>query len=152
MERILGELLCDPSKLIFEITESALMKYRDDNIKKLEILKQMGFGIYLDDFGTGYASLSYLKQIPVDTLKVAGSFMMGVPKEKDDVAIVKSIANLAHSLGMGVIAEHVERKEQVEFLWEHEFHGAQGFYFSPPRPVEEIERIIINGELCSGTG
>ncbi len=152
MERILSELLCDPSKLIFEITESALMKYRDDNIKKLEILKQMGFGIYLDDFGTGYASLSYLKQIPVDTLKVAGSFMMGVPKEKDDVAIVKSIANLAHSLGMGVIAEHVERKEQVEFLWEHEFHGAQGFYFSPPRPVEEVERIIINGELCSGTG
>ncbi len=146
MEIILEDTLCDPSKLTLEITESALMKNRDENIEKLETLKNMGFSIYIDDFGTGYSSLSYLKQIPVDSLKVAGSFMMGVPYDRDDVAIVRAVANLAHSLDIGVVAEHVETKEQVEFLWEHEFHGAQGYYFSPPRPIKEIEELIKKGE------
>ncbi len=144
MEVILEDTLCSPLKLTLEITESALMKNKEENIKKLETLKSMGFSVYIDDFGTGYSSLSYLKQIPVDSLKVAGSFMVGVPHDKDDVAIVKAVANLANSLGIGVIAEHVETKEQVEFLWEHNFNSAQGYYFSPPKPPEEIEKLIYH--------
>ncbi len=102
----------------------------------------MGVRISIDDFGTGYSSLSYLKGLPADDLKIDGSFIAGLGEGVEDTAIVQTIIELAHALGMEVIAEGVESAEQAGFLREMGCDAAQGVYFSKPLPTEDVPTFL----------
>ncbi|WP_252503760.1 bifunctional diguanylate cyclase/phosphodiesterase [Sporosarcina sp. Marseille-Q4943] len=126
-----------PSSFEVEITETALM-YMKDTLSTLQKLKEIGVTISVDDFGTGYSSLSYLKQYPIDIIKIDRSFIKDIELDEKNEAIAKTIINLAHSLGMQVIAEGVEKDLQAKILREADCHKAQGFLFSKAIPASEI--------------
>ncbi|NMB65842.1 MAG: EAL domain-containing protein, partial [Spirochaetes bacterium] len=107
-------------------------------------LQQFGINIAIDDFGTGYSSLAYLKKLPVSTLKIDSSFVQGLPDNRDDVEIVKTIVLLAQSLGKRTIAEGVETREQLAFLTGLGVDEAQGYYFSKPMPMRDCMEYITN--------
>lgn len=126
-----------PSSLEVEITEGALTKM-DETLTTLNELKKIGIFISVDDFGTGYSSLSYLKQYPIDIIKIDRSFIKDIEIDVKNEAIAKTIINLAHNLGMEVIAEGVEKDLQATILLEAKCQKAQGFLYSKAIPVEEI--------------
>ncbi|MGN7388197.1 putative bifunctional diguanylate cyclase/phosphodiesterase [Sporosarcina sp. SAFN-015] len=126
-----------PSSFEVEITESALMNMKD-TLSTLQKLKEIGVTISVDDFGTGYSSLSYLKQYPIDIIKIDRLFIKDIELDEKNEAIAKTIINLAHSLGMQVIAEGVEKDLQAKILKEADCHKAQGFLFSKAIPASEI--------------
>jgi len=126
-----------PSSLEVEITEGALTVI-DETLATLNELKKIGIFISVDDFGTGYSSLSYLKQYPIDIIKIDRSFIKDIEFDVKNKAIAKTIINLAHSLGMEVIAEGVEKDLQALILLEAKCQKAQGFLYSKAVPVEEI--------------
>lgn len=122
--------------LEIEITESTVMQDPDLAAYTLTALAALGVRLAVDDFGTGYSSLSYLKHFPLDTLKIDASFVRNLPKDSDDAAIVEASTSLGHKLGLEVLAEGVETREQYEFLCAHECDLIQGFYLSQPLPAE----------------
>ncbi len=135
-----------PERLLeIEITESAMMADAERNVSMLHQLKEMGIRLSLDDFGTGYSSLSYLARFPLDAIKIDGSFIRGVTTSAHDAAITQAIIEMAHQLGIKVVAECVENAEQVEFLRARGCDEAQGFYFSRPMSAEELERLWEEG-------
>ena len=145
ISNILSETELNPAKLELEITESIIMKDVKKNVKKLIRLKKLGVKFSVDDFGTGYSSLNYLKEFPIGTLKIDRSFVDQLPSDKDDIAIVKSIIDLAHNLNLNVIAEGVENIEHLEFLEENHCDRIQGYYFG--RPMSRVELIeFLNNE------
>ena len=131
-----------PHYLELEVTESAAIKESTYIITMLERLKQLGVFLSIDDFGTEYSSLSRLKQLPVDRIKMDMQFVQGIDKNEKDKAISKVIINLAKSLGMKVIAEGVETSEQLSFLNQRLCDEVQGYIYYKPMPVEEIEQIF----------
>jgi diguanylate cyclase (GGDEF)-like protein len=135
---------CDLSAqhLELELTESIIMSNADENIDKLQRLKTIGVSLAVDDFGTGYSSLSYLKDFPVDTLKVDRSFIASIAKDSKNAAIVCAIIAMAEQLQLKVVAEGVENMAQVNFLSKNNCTLLQGFYYSKPKPVKEISRLI----------
>ena len=135
----------DAGKLKLELTESLLLDDVEDVIAKMSALKTSGVCFSLDDFGTGYSSLSYLKRLPLDQLKIDQSFVRDVLVDPDDAAIARTIVTLAHSLGMGVIAEGVETDDQLLFLASHGCHAYQGYLFSRPLPLEAFEAFLRRG-------
>lgn len=132
----------DGQKIALEITEGILMENTDDLIATMHNIKKMGIKIMIDDFGTGYSSLSYIKNFPIDSLKIDRSFIIDVPSNEGDVAIVKTIIALAHSLKLDVIAEGVEYEEQLEFLKTQKCDKYQGYFFSKPLPTSEISKLF----------
>ena len=128
--------------LELEITESTLMDDVDHAVSIMKSLHELGVHISVDDFGTGYSSLSYLKRLPLDSLKIDRSFVKDTPTDDDDSAIVASIISLAHNLGLNVIAEGVENKEQLDFLRSLECNEYQGYFYSPPVPFDKFLEII----------
>ena len=118
--------------LRIEVTENTLMSEPEKVIGVLRSLVGIGMSISLDDFGLGYSSLSYLKKLPIDVIKIDRRFVMGINREQADNAIVESISVLAKSLGIECIAVGVEKPEQLKFLLAHECHKVQGFMFSQP--------------------
>lgn len=132
----------DPAFLEVEVTESQIMKNQKKSIEVLKQLKGLGITISMDDFGTGYSSLSYLKNLPVDRLKIDRSFIIEIPDNQEDAAIVKTIIVLAKNLGLDIIAEGVETKEQLEFLVENGCHKIQGYYYSKPLSAEDCEEFL----------
>ena len=142
VSRILQECPLLPGLLEIEITESALMQNMPLAIERLQALGKMGVGIAMDDFGTGYSSLGYLKQLPIDVLKVDEIFIRDIASNPADAAIAQAIISMAHSLGMKVVAEGVKTREQMELLRAEGCDFAQGFYFSLPLPSNEIERLL----------
>ena len=128
--------------LQIEFTESTLMEKTEENIKKIMMMKQAGLKVSIDDFGTGYSSFAYLKNLPIDNLKIDRSFIVDVPDKKDSSAIVRSIIDLAHNLNLTVTAEGIETEEQLRFLQDLHCDEFQGFYFSRPLPIQELESII----------
>ncbi len=132
----------DPGRLQVEVTEMVLMEAGDEAIEILEAIRDMGIEISIDDFGTGFSSLVYLKRIPADTLKIDKSFVMGLPYNKEDFEIVRAIVLMARSLGKRVVAEGVERRDQLEVLKAMGIDEAQGFFFSKPIPEGEALRLI----------
>jgi EAL domain-containing protein (putative c-di-GMP-specific phosphodiesterase class I) len=127
-----------PELLELEITESVLMRDTDRALAVLSELRQIGIKVSIDDFGTGYSSLNYLKRLPLDKLKIDQSFVRDLPRDANDVAITQAIIAISSKLGLAVIAEGVETREQFEFLRSNGCDQIQGFYFSRPRPPAEI--------------
>ena len=134
-----------PSCLVLEITESQLMRDCTATLIALRELGSLGVRLALDDFGTGYSSLGYLKRFPLHILKVDKSFIGG--SDTESRAISRAIIGLGRSLGLEVVAEGVERNEQLDFLHQEACHLAQGYWFSRPRPAAELQRLF-NGEDC----
>lgn len=142
VKEILAETEASANWLEFEITESALMKQPEDAIKIINELKSMGIKIALDDFGTGYSSLGYLKKFSIDKLKIDQSFIKDLNKNLDSTIIVESIIDLCKNMGLIVIAEGVETKEQFDILKKEKCDQAQGYLFSKPVPLDEIEKML----------
>jgi EAL domain-containing protein (putative c-di-GMP-specific phosphodiesterase class I) len=132
-----------PELLELELTESMLMQNSPSPIEMLNAFKSIGVSLSLDDFGTGFSSLSYLKNFPIDTLKIDKSFIDSVHLNKNDAAIVLAIISLAKSLGMNVIAEGVEIKEQLDFLEANHCDQMQGYYFSKPLKQPDFEQLLL---------
>ncbi len=128
--------------LELELTESVLIDNIDNIIKIMEDLKEIGVSISIDDFGSGYSSLNYLKRLPLDYLKIDRTFVKDLATSEKDVAIIKTIAALAHSLGIKLVAEGVEEIHQLEFLRSQNCYEFQGFLFSPPVPSAAIPDMI----------
>jgi EAL domain-containing protein (putative c-di-GMP-specific phosphodiesterase class I) len=122
------------------------MRTPQDTAVKLAKLRALGVVIAIDDFGTGYSSLSYLRQLPVDTLKIAQPFVreigVNLQNTPSDEAIITAITNLAHSLGMQVVAEGVETEQQLEFLHRVGCDEMQGFLLSRPLPISQVETLL----------
>lgn len=135
-----------PSSLEVEITEGALTKI-DETISTLNELKKIGVFISVDDFGTGYSSLSYLKQYPIDIIKIDRSFIKDIETDVKNEAIAKTIISLAHSLGMEVIAEGVEKDLQATILLEAKCQKAQGFLYSKAVPADEIVKRYFTNKV-----
>jgi diguanylate cyclase (GGDEF)-like protein len=136
-----------------EITESHLMHDPGNAINVMRALRDEGIRIAIDDFGTGYSSLAYLTRFPVAALKIDRSFVAGIGRDTSDPAIVRTIIEMARTLGATVIAEGVETLAQVEFLRQHGCHQAQGYFFASPMPIEDFKALISSEtEGASGKG
>ena len=133
----------DPRLLKLEITESVVMESVESAAGTLEKLRALGVELSIDDFGTGYSSLSYLHRLPIDTLKIDRSFVSRMAENNENKEIVRTIILLARTLGMGVIAEGVETREQAELLRELECECVQGFLISKPINADETDRLIL---------
>jgi diguanylate cyclase (GGDEF)-like protein len=125
-----------------ELTESSLINDVDKTIKMLKKIKNTGVKVAIDDFGTGYSSMNYLKQFPLDTLKIDYTFVKDIETNPDDVAITKAIIAMAKSLGLSTIAEGVETEKQYEILCDMGCDEIQGFLFGKPLPAEEIVSLL----------
>jgi EAL domain-containing protein (putative c-di-GMP-specific phosphodiesterase class I) len=143
-----GTILSDtgfpPDCLELELTESLAMHHAEETVLTLKKLKALGVQVSIDDFGTGYSSLNYLKRFPVDSLKIDKSFVDGIADDPNDAAIVIAIIAMAHSMGLGVIAEGVETQEQLEFLKLHHCNEVQGFLLGRPMPSEQIGKLLAS--------
>jgi len=138
-----------PSKLELEITESTLMTDVEASIAKLNRLVEYGISIAIDDFGTGHSSLYYLKNLPINVLKIDRSFIRDITADDSDAQIVKTIVLMAHSLGISTVAEGVEEEEQLELLKSFNCELIQGYYYSRPLPLEEVIGYLQEkGAIC----
>lgn len=146
IDGILRETGINPRLLELELTEGLLMENTSETSAVLAQLKMQGLQIAIDDFGTGYSSLSYLKRFPIDRLKIDRSFVRDISTDPNDAAIAVAVINLARSLGLSVIAEGVETREQLAFLDVQKCDEYQGFYFSRPIPAEEIAQLLKSYE------
>ncbi len=134
----------DASHIELELTESTLLGNETQAESILNQLHDMGIKISIDDFGTGYASLAYLKRLPIDILKIDKSFIDGIMFESDDIAIINAICGLAIGLGIKLVAEGIETKEQLEKVKDLNIDFGQGYYWSPPLPVEKYSHFLKN--------
>nr|WP_290700843.1 EAL domain-containing protein [Halomonas sp. UBA3074] len=138
VEALLAETQAPPGRLVLEVTESLLMREPIRVRNTMLKLRAKGIRFALDDFGTGYSSLSYLKRLPLDELKIDQSFVRELLTDKTDAAIVDTTILLAVSLGLTVVAEGVEKKEQLEWLRGHGCYRYQGYLFGRPTPIEYL--------------
>lgn len=142
VREVLGPLGIPPAKLEFEITESAMMADPERAIDVLHTLDEMGVSLVVDDFGTGFSSLAYLKRLPVNALKIDKSFVIGMANNEDDALIVKSTVNLAHDLGLKVIAEGVETEQTLRLLTQMGCDLGQGYFLGRPASVADLVHIL----------
>ena len=142
MRHYASEHKVNPKFLELELTESIIVEDVESVIERMQSLKKHGFSISMDDFGTGYSSLNYLKRLPMDVLKIDQSFIRDVDKDSRDAAVVDTIISMSHYLGMEVIAEGVETKEELDFLQMRGCPNYQGYYFSRPLPVDDFDKWI----------
>ena len=144
IQNLLQEFNVSTHKIEFEITESQIMEDPDFYIEKLQILKELGFGLSVDDFGTGHSSLLYLKLLPVNKIKIDREFIQNICSDKQDKAIVKSIIDLSKSLNLQVVAEGIETKDQLKYLQMIGCDIGQGYYFTKPLPVDAFKELLKN--------
>ncbi|NMB42071.1 MAG: EAL domain-containing protein [Firmicutes bacterium] len=142
VDNVLRKTGLDPKYLELEITESIAIKETGSTVDILNKLKNLGVSISIDDFGTAYSSLSRLKMLPIDRIKIDMQFIQGIESSEKDRAITKIIINLAKSLKLGVLAEGVETAPQLEFLNRKMCDEVQGFYYYKPMPAEKIENLL----------
>ncbi|TAM43584.1 MAG: PAS domain S-box protein [Gammaproteobacteria bacterium] len=144
VREILHETKLESRYLDLELTESLLMVDTEETAGIMHALHAIGVSFSVDDFGTGYSSLAYLKRFPIDVLKIDRSFVRDIASDPNDVAIVKTVIAMAHTLGMRVIAEGVETREQLEFLRKQGCDGSQGYYCSMPLSAEEFSELLVD--------
>lgn len=132
----------DPARLKLELTESVMLEDMDATVDKMHALKTLGVSLAMDDFGIGYSSLSYLKQLPLDQLKIDQGFVHGITMDGSDAMLVQTIIDLATNFHLNVIAEGVETEAQLTFLKHHDCMAYQGFLFGKAVPVNEFERLL----------
>ncbi|MES2533843.1 MAG: EAL domain-containing protein, partial [Pseudomonadota bacterium] len=133
-----------PADLLeLELTEGSLMAHTERTMTTLNDLRRMGLKISVDDFGTGYSSLAYLRQFPLDKLKIDIAFIRDITTKPDDAAVTLAIIRLAHSLNLEVIAEGVETAAQLAFLKLHGCEQIQGYYFSRPLALDALEAFVL---------
>ncbi|MEK7207620.1 MAG: EAL domain-containing protein [Pseudomonadota bacterium] len=142
VQRALADSGLPPHCLELELTESVLVEDTEQALDLMRELKKIGVYLSIDDFGTGYSSLNYLRHFPIDLLKIDGSFIRDVNRSQSDAAITTAIAAMAKSLGLGILAEGVETREQVRFLRTIGCHEMQGFLFSKPVPGERFLAVM----------
>ena len=142
VKRILKETKLDPQYLELEITENSVMRNLEKGIQILQELKSLGIFIAIDDFGTGYSSFGYLKQLPINILKIDKYFIQEIDKSEIDANIVKSMIQLGHTFHLKVIAEGVETKKAAEILKDLNCDIVQGYYFSKPIPADMFEKLL----------
>lgn len=131
-----------PGSLSIDVTETAFMEALEDNGLALERIRDLGVSISIDDFGMGYSSLSYLKRLPADALKIDRSFLRGFGEDAKDTALVRMVIEVGHTLGMRVIAEGVEEWAQAALLAETGCDMAQGYHFSEPVPPDQVPEFF----------
>ncbi|HLF87194.1 MAG TPA: EAL domain-containing protein, partial [Nitrospiria bacterium] len=131
-----------PERLRLEITESLIMFDPARALEVLSSLRQEGIRFSIDDFGTGYSSLGYLKRLPVDEIKIDKSFVINMVEDENSAKIVRSVIDLAHNLGLQVVAEGVENKEVMDRLASLDCDSAQGYFIGRPNPVEGLTRVL----------
>lgn len=146
LTEVLRETGIDPHLVNLEITESVVMTDVKEAIRTLHQLNDVGITVSIDDFGTGQSSLSYLKDFPVQYLKMDRAFVRNLPQNGQEAQIARHILEMAQSLGLKVIAEGVERTEQLEFLQELGCDEIQGFLFSPPVPAETLTKMLSEND------
>ena len=133
----------NPRRLKLELTESLLIANLDEVVCKMQSLKEKGIKFTLDDFGTGYSSFLHLKRLPLDELKIDKGFINDILTQPDDASIAKMVISLASSMGLGVIAEGVETEPQRDYLAQHGCHQYQGYLFSRPLPIDQLEELLL---------
>jgi EAL domain-containing protein (putative c-di-GMP-specific phosphodiesterase class I) len=141
---ILAETRLPPDKLELELTETVLMSATRDHNDVLQRLRGRGVRIAIDDFGVGYSSLDYLRRFPVDRIKVAQEFVGRVASEPGSAAIVRAAIGLARELGVTLVAEGVETREQLDLLKEWGCREAQGFYFAEPLTADFLKPLLAH--------
>lgn len=149
VQQVLADTGLPPNRLELEITETYIMRQAQRNIRIMEDLRELGVALAIDDFGTGQSSLSYLKRLPVDKLKIDRSFVMDIPQDANDIAITRAILALGHSLHLTVLAEGVETEEQAVFLKRLQCDEVQGYLYSPALPSEQFQ-MLFNVAKASG--
>lgn len=140
--KLISDFGINPKLLELEITETAVMLEIIKALDHMNEIKSMGLSLALDDFGTGYSSLGYLRQFPVDKLKIEASFVKEMASNKSDRALTKGIIDLGHDLGLKILAEAVEHKEQLDLLREFGCDMVQGYYFSKPLQAKAFENFF----------
>ena len=143
--QILKDEQFSPSCLELEITENEFVSNSNDHLAQLKRLAQSGITIAIDDFGSGYASIQYIKKLPVNKIKLDKSFIDNLPYSETDSVIVKATIDMAHTLKLGVIAEGIETKEQLQALIEMGCDDGQGYLFSKPLTPEVIAQFVKSG-------
>jgi EAL domain-containing protein (putative c-di-GMP-specific phosphodiesterase class I) len=138
LDLLLAENLVNPACMELEITETTAMRDPENTRRLMDQLHQRGFKLAIDDFGTGYSSLAYLKLFPIDRIKIDCAFVKDIETDPNDAAIVAATIGLAHTLGLGVLAEGVETQGQWGFLRDRNSDEAQGFLFAPAMPAAEF--------------
>jgi EAL domain-containing protein (putative c-di-GMP-specific phosphodiesterase class I) len=142
VNRALQQSGLEPDALTLEITETTLMRDAQATAQRLQHLKQLGVRIAIDDFGTGYSSLAYLRQFPVDALKIDGSFIGGIASSKESAALIHTLVQLGKALQIETLAEGIEDQTQLKTLQREHCDNGQGFLFSRPLDVQAIEAFL----------
>jgi predicted signal transduction protein with EAL and GGDEF domain len=142
VERALREARIEPRQLTLELTENILMQRVEGVMPTLEALRRIGVGLAIDDFGTGYSSLSYLSSLPIDSLKIDRSFVIGIREGSKQSEIVRAIVSLGATLGKAVVAEGIETSSQFAQLRELGCENGQGFHLSRPLTVAEVDLLL----------
>ena len=137
-----------PERLILELTEMTLMHDAEATVARLQALKALGVRVAVDDFGTGYSSLAYLRQFPIDVLKIDRSFVSGITDSAEAAALVHTLVQLGKVLGIQTVAEGVGTSDQLARLQLEDVDRGQGFHFSQPMTVADLEDLLGSG----GTG
>lgn len=142
VQSLLYDTKCNPNWITLELTEGQIMKDPKAAIAILEQLNSLGILIAIDDFGTGYSSLSYLKHLPIRELKIDRAFVMDIPANEDDMAIVDAIIAISRTLNLDIMVEGVETQEQKEFLLSRECYKIQGYLYARPMPAEDASKLL----------
>jgi EAL domain-containing protein (putative c-di-GMP-specific phosphodiesterase class I) len=136
--------------LEIEITESSLMESVEANLRKLQAMRELGVGLTIDDFGTGYSSLNYLNRFPLDKLKIDRSFVHDMLDDPTDLAITRAIIGLGHTLGLKVVAEGVETRQEAEILFAEGCDEFQGFFYAHPMAADAFQSWVTGRKADSG--
>ncbi len=151
VRQVLTQTGANPTRLKIELTESLMIDNVDDTIARMHALKALGIRFSMDDFGTGFSSLSYLKRLLLDQLKIDRTFVRDIAKDSNDAAIVHTIITMGKVLGMHVIAEGVETEAQLECLSAHGCNAHQGYMFARPLPRAAFENFVLCSNNAAAT-
>lgn len=149
IQQIIEENRMMPGELLIELTEAVVSDNIEETIRNMQDLQTLGVGLAIDDFGTGYSSLTHLKQLPLDQLKIDQSFVRDIGSDANDRVIVETIIDMARNLGLEVVAEGVETRQQVDFLTAKGCAVLQGYYFSRPCAAEAFAEFYLQWQLSS---